>query len=137
MNLRDAKDLKTGEKLVWVEGQIEVTFMGLETEGTSGRPRTYARVRREDGTYSFRVPVSRLRRPATPRFLGERQRLCLEEMRRYGDRYAPGCGWAWENHSTTVTIMESLVRRGLVTKHEISYKRGRFDRSYTEYRLVK
>jgi hypothetical protein len=30
------------------------------------------------------------------------------------DRGYPNGGWCWDNHSTTVRLLDSLVRRGLV-----------------------
>jgi DNA-binding PadR family transcriptional regulator len=42
--------------------------------------------------------------------LGERQRGVLRSLER--EPY-PG-GWYWQNHSTTVSILDSLVKRGLV-----------------------
>jgi len=34
------------------------------------------------------------------------------------DRTYPGGGWCWDNHSTTVRLLDSLVRRGLVEKSD-------------------
>lgn len=53
------------------------------------------------------------------RKLGENQQACLDALKRHGQY--PG-GWVWENHSTTVSILESLVRRGLVTYKDIPVK---------------
>ena len=40
--------------------------------------------------------------------------LCLKE---HGS-YHPWCVWVWDNHSGTVRVLDSLVKRGLV---ETSY----------------
>ena len=45
--------------------------------------------------------------------LGKNQQGCLDALRRNGP--FPG-GWVWDNTSTTVRILESLVERGLVRK---------------------
>ncbi len=43
------------------------------------------------------------------------------------DTWYLGCGWHWENASTSVMIMDSLAKRGLVT---VSYPHG-VDALYT------
>jgi hypothetical protein len=42
--------------------------------------------------------------------------LVYDYMPGSSDRPYPGGGWVWDNHSTTVRLLESLVRRGLVMK---------------------
>lgn len=44
--------------------------------------------------------------------LGKNQIGCLQSLARHGGW--PG-GWYWENDSTTARILDSLVKRGLVT----------------------
>lgn len=61
--------------------------------------------------------------------LGENQKMALDSLRRHGPW--PG-GWYITNTSTTVRILESLVRRGLVTKHEVQGRRM----TTTSYRLA-
>jgi hypothetical protein len=48
--------------------------------------------------------------------LGKNQKHVLDSLAR--SNY-PGGGWIWSNHSGTVAICKSLVRRGLVTTREI------------------
>jgi DNA-binding MarR family transcriptional regulator len=36
----------------------------------------------------------------------------------------PGSAWIWENHSTTVRICESLVKRGLVSSERREVRLG-------------
>jgi hypothetical protein len=50
------------------------------------------------------------------RSLGETQQDVLDSLREHGGYWHPGCGWLWDTHSGTVKIMESLLKRGLVTK---------------------
>ena len=45
--------------------------------------------------------------------LGWKQRAILKTLRQHGDYYK-GCGWVWSGHLTTVRLLDSLVRRGLV-----------------------
>lgn len=45
--------------------------------------------------------------------LGKNQEACLRALRDTGS--FPG-GWVWDNTSTTVRILESLVRLGLARK---------------------
>jgi hypothetical protein len=47
--------------------------------------------------------------------LGTTQQSVFEELQRSGGWYE-GCGWNWDTNSNTTRIMESLVKRGLVTK---------------------
>jgi hypothetical protein len=54
-------------------------------------------------------------RRQTERPLGRRQISVLNALRRHG-RW-PG-GWYWRSHSVTETVLESLVRRGLVRKDD-------------------
>jgi hypothetical protein len=47
--------------------------------------------------------------------LGNTQLIVLQDLERFGAWYE-GCGWTWNNASGTTRIMESLFKRGLVTK---------------------
>jgi hypothetical protein len=47
--------------------------------------------------------------------LGERQRICLQSLRRHG--HWPG-GWLWDNASGTKRILDSLVKKGFATVDE-------------------
>jgi len=52
------------------------------------------------------------------RKLGARQEGCLDGLRQFGqwnDRY---CRWSWSGVAQTKAIMESLVKRGLVSRTE-------------------
>ena len=48
-------------------------------------------------------------------------------------RYYPGCGWIWGNHSETVRILESLVKRGMIIKESRPVKNQHGE--YSTYRL--
>ena len=48
--------------------------------------------------------------------LGKNQRLALRAMLEHGGW--PGTGWIWDNSSSTVRILDSLVRRGLVVRYQ-------------------
>lgn len=52
--------------------------------------------------------------------LGKVQALILESLRSH-KRWHPGCGWIWGTYSETVRLLDSLVKRGLATKHETTY----------------
>jgi DNA-binding PadR family transcriptional regulator len=45
--------------------------------------------------------------------LGENQRAVLAALRRHGS-YHNGGGWTWSGHLSTVRILDTLVKRGLV-----------------------
>ena len=45
--------------------------------------------------------------------LGDNQRHVLKALRTHGT-YFKGCGWIWTSPSATKTILDSLVKRGLV-----------------------
>jgi len=65
--------------------------------------------------------------------LGKTQQSVLESVReRRG--WSEGCGWVWGNYSTTVRVLEALVRRGLVVKTEETSRHGH---KYTRYAPVK
>jgi hypothetical protein len=51
--------------------------------------------------------------------LGRRQRAVLKTLaERNNGEWFPGCGWHWGNKSTTIKLLDSLVRRGLVERTE-------------------
>jgi hypothetical protein len=64
--------------------------------------------------------------------LGEHQEAVLDSLRRHG--VYPGM-WYYENHSGTVRILESLVRRGLVETFDVP-SRYLSGSPTTHYRLV-
>ena len=58
------------------------------------------------------------------RKLGETQRRVLKSISYHGGWDAAGrCGWLWDTNSGTLRIVESLVRRGLVTLEQQTGKR--------------
>lgn len=63
--------------------------------------------------------------------LGRNQTAVLRALRQHGSY--PGA-WVWDNHSGTVRILESLVKRGLVTKTENPITYGGITRVATIYR---
>lgn len=71
-----------------------------------------------------------------PDRLGKIQTSVLTALLDYG---AYPSGWQWVNHSTTVRVLESLVKRGLVMRYEfpaIDYRGRRLAGSCTEYRAA-
>lgn len=54
------------------------------------------------------------------RELGYRQRGTLKAL--LSAPY-PGGGWCWSTHGTTISILESLVKRGLVEKYRAGMER--------------
>lgn len=75
---------------------------------------------------------------AKERPLGDRQRHVLWCMtHRNNGIWYPGCGWHWDNASTTIKIMDSLVTRGLVSYQERKgFRPGRGSYRYPEYRIT-
>lgn len=58
--------------------------------------------------------------------LGENQSYALRCLAEYnGGTWYPGAGWVWSNRSTTVRLLDSLVRRGLATRVEKTDRRTR------------
>lgn len=55
------------------------------------------------------------------RKLGVNQQLALDALKRHGG----WSGWTITNTSTTIRILESLVRRGLVVRTEVADLRSR------------
>ncbi len=57
--------------------------------------------------------------------LGDNQALALKTLKeRNNGVWTPGCGWTWNNYSTTVRLLDSLVRKSLVTKTEGTNRTG-------------
>jgi len=52
------------------------------------------------------------------RKIGKRQQDVLEALEQHKG-WNPGCGWIWDNYSTTVSILKSLVKAGLVTESKM------------------
>jgi len=52
--------------------------------------------------------------------LGERQREVLQAIAKHSGTWRVGCGWLWDSYTSTITICESLVRRGLLRKETLS-----------------
>lgn len=65
----------------------------------------------------------------TARPLGEIQQYALTALREQGTWY--GTGWVWGNFSTTVRIMESLAKRGLVTRAPYTSRWTNIQHRYT------
>jgi hypothetical protein len=49
--------------------------------------------------------------------LGKRQQALLEALQRHGS-WSENCGWHWDGPGLTTTILDGLVRRGLVERQE-------------------
>lgn len=65
-----------------------------------------------------------------PRPMGDNQ---IGVLRALYERPYPG-GWCWDNHSTTVRILNSLVRRGYAETFEAQ---GRYqNKPITHYRIT-
>ena len=59
--------------------------------------------------------------------LGRRQRSVLKCLADRAGVWFDGCGWYWNTRSTTVKILDSLVRRGLVEAYVAEASRPAFD----------
>ena len=46
--------------------------------------------------------------------LGKTQKIVLDRLSK--DSFHAGCGWLWNNYSSTVRILDSLISHGLVEK---------------------
>ena len=106
----------TMEPHSWTKTE-RVTFIlrpGDHPEGAAVAAREYAfELGADDRHWGGYFPVfGAPAKPITTRKLTETQQDVLEALRRYG-RYEPGGGWSWNNHSTTVRVLETLVQRGL------------------------
>lgn len=67
--------------------------------------------------------------------LGENQRWALRSLAEHNEgTWYPGAGWVWSNRSTTVRLLDSLVRRGLATRVERTHRRTR--ESYPFYEIT-
>lgn len=90
---------------------------------------------KEGGVLPEGVIVSGYTEPVkAERPLGKNQALALKTLKeRNNGVWTPGCGWTWNNYSTTVRLLDSLVRRGLVTKTEGTNRAGQI---YPIYRIV-
>lgn len=53
--------------------------------------------------------------------LGKNQVAMIELLEKHGS-WSPASGWMWSHPSRTKTILDSLVRYGLVVKHFGVYK---------------
>jgi len=49
--------------------------------------------------------------------LGKNQQNLIDSLKEH-DFWYNGCGWVWDTHSNTQRILDSLVKRGLVTLGE-------------------
>lgn len=71
------------------------------------------------------------------RRLGENQSHALRCLAEYGNgTWYPGAGWVWTNVSTTVRLLDSLVRRGLATKTEKTRLIGTRREPYPFYEIT-
>lgn len=67
--------------------------------------------------------------------LGENQRHALRALaENNGGTWYPGARWVWANTSTTIRLLDSLVRRGLATK--TLKKSRRTEYTYPHYTIT-
>ena len=66
--------------------------------------------------------------------LGQTQKDLLNCLGERGS-WHPGCGWIWSNPSTTTRILNSLVRRGLVSVETVRGQKIYGD--YQKFRLTR
>lgn len=57
--------------------------------------------------------------------LGETQKDVLRSLRNHRGFWYEGCGWLWNTISGTTKIMESLYKRGLVSKSDHVWESGK------------
>jgi DNA-binding MarR family transcriptional regulator len=69
--------------------------------------------------------------------MGENQEYALKALAEHnGGTWYPGAGWVWTNVSTTVRLLDSLVRRGLVEKTTRTRRVGTRPESYPFYSIT-
>jgi hypothetical protein len=69
--------------------------------------------------------------------LGENQTYALKSLaENNGGTWYPGAGWIWGNVSTTVRLLDSLVRRGLATRVEKTRPVGSGRQAYPFYEIT-
>lgn len=69
--------------------------------------------------------------------LGENQKLALRYLaERNNGTWYPGAGWVWENVSTTVRLLGSLVGRGLATREERDRMIGKHPEPYPFFKIT-
>lgn len=67
--------------------------------------------------------------------LGDNQRHALKALEEHnGGTWYPGAGWVWSNASTTIRLLDSLVKRGLATK--TLEKSRRTEYTYPKYTIT-
>lgn len=66
--------------------------------------------------------------------LGDNQRYVLWTLAGRDGVWYPGAGWYWGNTSTTLRIMDSLTRRGLVAKTLMKARRTEY--TYPHYTIT-
>lgn len=141
MKVYEIKDLESGTELIF-RSKLQVhAVQFVRTEQTytlSGSRRSIVAVvqRKDNG----RLVYAEAKHLSRPRPLGEHQQAVLDCLAdgRHG-AFSAGCGWIYGNYSTTVQILDSLVKRGLVVRIERPIDRPGPRGTYThvEYRLVK
>lgn len=134
MKLYEIEDLEDGTELILKNegGTTEVLFIRVERIGRA----IEAVVQRKDNGHLVYARPGML---SKPRPLGEHQQAVLECLndRRHGS-FSAGCGWIYGNYSTTVKILDSLVKRGLAVRTERPIDRPGPRGTYThvEYKAV-
>lgn len=69
----------------------------------------------------------------TNRALGKTQKGVLKALISHGSYHA-GCGWCWSTHKGTVKVLETLVKKGLVSadEREVTRTLSIYPRTITE-----
>jgi DNA-binding PadR family transcriptional regulator len=71
------------------------------------------------------------------RRLGENQSYALKALAEHnGGTWYPGSGWVWTNVSTTLRLLDGLVRRGLATRVEKTRMVGTRREPYPFYEIT-
>lgn len=84
-------------------------------------------------TMSAAIKLSQKDEPEVPR-LGNIQREVYQALMEHG-RWHSGCGWIWDNYSTTTRLLESLVKRGVAYRVQ-GTRTGAFANDVTYFPII-
>lgn len=114
-----------GGKTSHVEDAIRVDLKLMAARSTPNRAHRIKYVSVDE--------VSAQAKDANTNGMGEVQWYVLRSLVQH-TRWFQSCGWMWDTPMRTIQIMESLVKRGMATKHTRPSIRGEVGGAKFEYR---